>query len=114
MLKLIEWRYQLDKWFWVEHPYGWMMEGAIVAAALFILWHSWRKQVLSVVTPSPIPAQQVGYTTPVTAGEIVERKKSKPFKLHKSSAQLRAEFEAKHNTKEQKHQKLVQEIEQCL
>lgn len=47
---------------------------------------------------------------PVTAGEIIERKKSKPFKLHKSSAQLRSEFEAKHNTKEQAHQKLVEEI----
>lgn len=53
-------------------------------------------------------------TSPVTAAEIIERKKSKPFKLHKSSAQLRSEFEAQHNTKEQKHQKLVQEIKQCL
>lgn len=47
---------------------------------------------------------------PKTASDIIERKKSKPFKLHKSSAQIRSEFEAKHNIKEQKHQKLVEEI----
>jgi hypothetical protein len=46
----------------------------------------------------------------LTAAEIVAKKKPKSFRIHKGTDQLRAEFEVKHNQKEQRAERLAQEI----
>jgi hypothetical protein len=54
--------------------------------------------------PEPQPKQEV------TAAEIVAKKKPTSFRIHKGTDQLRAEFEAQHHQKEQRAERLAQEM----